>query len=100
MIDKETFCSVIESLRQQDYIDNKFGENFKEMFTCGSRCSYDNGLLFKATLKLLQLYFPRDQDGFCRIEHYCLYIEFGRVQDKEIISAEDLYDELLIKQHQ
>lgn len=99
MIDKKTFCSVIENLRQQMYLDQKFGETVQEMFGSRSRCSYNDNLLIKSIMSLLQIHFPKDEDGFCRIEHYCFFIEFGKFDEKEIISAEDLYDQLISKQN-
>jgi len=97
MITKETFCTVIENLRQQMYLDQKFGESIQEMFGSGSRCSYNDNLLVKSLMTLLQIHFPKDEDGFCVIEHYCFFIEFGKFDQKEIISAEDLYDQLISK---
>lgn len=97
MIDKITFCSVIENLRQQMYLDRKNGEAIQEMFGCGSRCSYNDDLLVKSIMSLLQIHFPKDEDGFCKIEHYCYFIEFGKFDEKELITAEDLYDELISK---
>lgn len=97
MITKETFCTVIENLRQQMHLDQKFGESIQEMFGSGSRCSYNDNLLVKSLMTLLQIHFPKDEDGFCVIEHYCFFIEFGKFDQKEIISAEDLYDQLILK---
>jgi hypothetical protein len=39
-------------------------------------------------MKLLQVFFPKDKNGFCEIEHY--YLEFGRINDQELMTAEDL----------
>lgn len=76
-------------------LDKKNGEAIQEMFGCGSRCSYKDDLLVKSIMSLLHVHFPKDEDGFCRIEHYCFFIEFGRFDSSEIISAEDLYDTLI-----
>lgn len=97
MITKEIFCTVIENLRQQMHLDQKFGESIQEMFGSRSRCSYNDNLLVKSLMTLLQIHFPKDEDGFCVIEHYCFFIEFGKFDQKEIISAEDLYDQLILK---
>lgn len=99
MIDKITFCSVIENLRQQMYLDRKYGETIQEMFGCGSRCSYNDDLLVKSLISLLQIHFPKDEDGFCAIEHYCFFIEFGKFDEKDLMSAEYLYDKLISKQN-
>lgn len=96
MITKETFCTVIENLRQQMHLDQKFGESIQEMFGSGSRCSYNDNLLVKSLMTLLQIHFPKDEDGFCRIEFYCYDLEFGKNAD-EIITAEELYDALISK---
>jgi hypothetical protein len=95
MIDKETFCEVIEKLRQQIYIDRKFGEVVSEMFGSGSKCSYNDNLLIESIMSLLQVHFPKAEDGFCRIEHHCFFIEFGRIDNKELMPAEDLYEVLI-----
>ena len=96
MIDKKTFCAVIENLRQQMYLDQKFGETVQEMFCSGSRCSYNDNLLVKSIMSLLQIHFPKDDDGFCKIEFYCDFLDFGQGSD-EIITAEDLYYSLTLK---
>jgi hypothetical protein len=41
-------------------------------------------------MKLLQSFLPKDKNGFCEIEHYCYYLEFGRINDQELMTAEDL----------
>ena len=99
MIDNLTFCTVIENLRQQMYLNRKHGEMIQEMFGSGSRCSYNDNLLVKSIMSLLQIHFSKDDDGFCLIEHYCFIIEFGKFDEKEVISAEDLYDQLISKQN-
>lgn len=96
MIEKKLFCTIIENLRQQLYLDKKFGDAVQEMFGSGNRCSYNDNLLVKSIISLLQVYFPKDKDGFCEIEFYCFHIEFGKSQDKELISPEDLYDQLVL----
>lgn len=93
MISKEIFCEIIENLRQQYYLDRKNGENIAEMFGIKSQCSYNDNLLVRSTMDLLQIYFPK-VDGFCRIEFYCDCLEFGKGSD-EYISAEELYDTLI-----
>jgi hypothetical protein len=96
IIDKITFCTVIENLRQQMYLDRKNGEMIQEMFGSGSRCSYNDNLLVKSIMSLLQIHFPKDDDGFCRIEFYCDFLDFGKGSE-EIVTAEELYDVLTTK---
>jgi hypothetical protein len=95
MIDKIIFCEVIENLRQQVYFDRKIGSVLKEAFCPNSEYSYKDDLAIKTIMKLLQVFFPRDKDGFCEIEHYCYYLEFGRIGDEELITPENLYDRLM-----
>ena len=97
MIPKELFCSIMEKLRVQMYLDQKNGEAIQEIFGCGSRCSYNDDLLVQAIMELLHFHFPKDEEGFSRIEHYVFYLEFGKVGSKEIIPAEDLYEALIIE---
>jgi len=94
MIDKITFCEVIENLRQQMYLDRKHGESISEMFGIPIKCSYNDGFLVKSIMKLLQVHFPKTDDGFCRIEFYVDFLEFGKGSD-EVIEASELYDTLI-----
>lgn len=95
MIDKTTFCEVIENLRQQIYLDRKNGEAIQEMFGIKTKCSYNDNLLVRSILDLLQIYFPK-LDGFCRIEFYIDCLEFGRTtENSDEITAEELYDTLI-----
>jgi hypothetical protein len=95
MIDKLIFCEVIENLRQQIYFDRKIGSVIKEAFGSEGACSYNDDLAVKAIMKLLQIFFPKDEHGFCEIEHYCFDIECGKIGEKELITPEDLYDRLM-----
>lgn len=97
MIDRITFCEVIELLRQQILFDKQSAENIKEMFGVVQKCGYKNDYAIKALIKLLQFYFPKDEDGHCQIEYFCFIIEFGKEQDKEIVTPEELYDLLTTK---
>lgn len=94
MIDKITFCTVIENLRQQLYLDRRYGECIQEMFGADKRCTYNDSLLVKSIMSLLHIHFPKDEDDFCEIEHYCFVIEFGKADNQEVLSAEDFYDHL------
>ena len=48
-------------------------------------------------MKLLQEYFPKDEEGFCEIEHYLYECEFGKAlkESKESETIEDLYKRLI-----
>jgi hypothetical protein len=93
MLNKETFCEIIELLRQQILFDNESAENIQRMFGVAQKCRYKNNYAIKALMKLLNLHLPKDEEGFCRIEHYCFYLEFGKMEDG-IITPEELYDSL------
>lgn len=84
MIEKETFCEVIENLRKQIHHDKKY-----------NLCH--NSLLIKSIINLLRIHFPKDEDDFCHIEHYCFHLDFGKLGNELLITTEDLYDELLNK---
>lgn len=53
----------------------------------------DNGVIgiIKAELRV---YFPVGLDGFCEIEHYCYYLDFGKEGEK-FESILEFYDRLL-----
>ncbi len=96
MIDKKTFCEIIELLRQQILFDNESTEDIKRMFGVVHKCRYKNEYVINALMKLLRFHFPKDEEGFCQIEIYCFVIEFGKTEEG-IISPEELYDSLTKK---
>jgi len=93
MIDKTTFCEVIELLRQQILFDRKVGENIQEAFGIHTKCSYMTNKAVLAIMKLLQFHFPKNEGG-CKIEFYCFFMDFGD-DGETIMSAEELYDTLI-----
>lgn len=93
MIDKTTFCEVIELLRQQLIFDRRIGNAVSEAFGLDKEYSYQDNLLVQALMKILWFHFPKDKDGFCEIEHYCFLLEFGKIGD--IVAPEELYDLLI-----
>lgn len=95
MITLEIFTSVIESIRLQLQKDKEHAESIAKTFGI-DECyvySYDNSLLIKNLVGLLQLRFPK-KDGFCEIEHYMYDLNFGKVGDNELISIESFWDYL------
>lgn len=91
MITKELFVEVIGAIEKQHSkdlinsiaIDSVFG---------GESYTYDNSLLSKSIIKLLQTHFPKE-DNFCEIEHWCYFLNFGKTGD-DIITSEQLWDKL------
>ena len=95
MIDKATFIRIIENLRQQYLFDKRNGEAICEMFGAKSQCSYNDNLLVRSIMDLLQIYFPVT-DGFCRIEFYMDCLEFGRTtENSDEVTASERYDTLI-----
>lgn len=91
-ITKEIFISTIDSLQAQVSRDIDASNAISQVFDTDA--VYDNSLLVKAVIKLLQIHFPKDDKGFCEIEHYCFDMNFGKIQGEELVTAEDLWDRL------
>lgn len=88
-ITKEVFISTIDSLQAQVSRDIAASNAISQVFDTDA--VYDNSLLVKAVIKLLQIHFPKDENGFCEIEHYCFDMNFGKIQGEELVTAEDLW---------
>ena len=96
MIEKDLFVEVIEAIRQQMIKDRNHGMSIAEAYNLKVHCVYNNSILIKILVKMLNVYFPPDEDGYCDIEFYCFHSEFGSLNE-EIITPEDLYDKLISK---
>jgi hypothetical protein len=94
MIEKEVFVSVISSMMEQHSFDKGNSILISEMFGVEGNCGYDNSDYLKALMKMLRIFFPKDEDGFCEIEQYCYVINFGKNGD-EYESIEEFYDRLV-----
>jgi hypothetical protein len=90
---KDIFVSTIEAIRGQvDYdIDQHFALSSALKLDDGVLPIYDNSLLVKALFVLLHATFPKDEKGFCDIEHYCFDLNFGNVSEDKFISIEELW---------
>jgi len=99
MISKKLFCEVMESLLIQINQDKEIGSFFliNSGKTINGTCSYNNNRVIKSCVKLLQEYFPPDEDGFCEISHYCFFLEFGKPtkEGNETETFEQLYTRLI-----
>jgi hypothetical protein len=96
LITKELFVEVIESVRIQLVQDAEYSNNLANVLKLGEDGVpvYNNTLLIRSLLKLLQVYFPK-KDGFCAIEHYMFEINFGNVgTEQDLITIDDLWYEL------
>lgn len=92
MINKEQFVKLIDALNKQ-YVEDVAYSNMLSAVLNVSCNPYNNSILSNSIIDLLRDYFPK-QDGFCEIEHYCYYHNFGRVEtDDEVIveTAEEFY---------
>jgi len=97
MVSKEKFVSTIEAIQGQLLLDKSNSEAIAAMFGFNeSEGLYDNHSLIKQLILLLQDSFPKDENGFCEIEHYCFGLNFGKALEEggEYESPEQLYDRL------
>lgn len=97
LLTQEHFVSTIDAIRMQLHKDYAYADAVSSLFNTDSIGPYDNSLLVKQLISLLQMYFPRDKEGFCDIEHYCFELNFGKCGEQELITAEDLYRRLIDK---
>lgn len=81
MISKDQFIEVIENLHQQYLEDKKHVDDLTSLYGTYGFSMYDNSRLINSVLLMLQVWFPRDEEGFCDIEHYCWECEFGKIGD-------------------
>lgn len=94
MITKEIFVGAIDSIRKQMASDKLNSTVLGDMFPGSELASYDNSLLIRGIIDLLRLWFPKDENGFCELEHYCFDLDFGRGQEN-IETTEMFYDRLV-----
>lgn len=90
MIDKVTFITVISNLEKQYQIDLEHSHQIDKIFK-GEAGMYDNSLLSNSILRLLQVWFPKDEEDFCLIENWLYFLRFGKLGD-EYMSIEDLWE--------
>ena len=87
-ISKEDFIGIIEKLRQQYFLDKEYVDSVSLLYGVDIPF-YDNSNLLKSIFDILRIWFPKDENGFCEIEHFCYVCEFGKVGD--IRDVEDLW---------
>lgn len=92
-LSKEVFINSINALQQQTAIDKQHAHVLSEMHQCDAGL-YNNNLLKTTIINLLQAEFP-PIDGYCDIEHYCWDLNFGKAGEQEVITPEDLYEQLV-----
>jgi hypothetical protein len=91
---KDVFVSSIESIRLQTHKDIVNADYIGKVFHTDTIATYDNSSLVKVIIALLQVHFPKDENGFCEIEHYCFDMNFGKISGQEVITPEDLWYQL------
>jgi hypothetical protein len=89
----EVFTSVIESIRLQLDHDRLNSASIAKIYNTDNINVYDNSLLIKSLVLLLQLHFPK-KDNHCDIEHYMFDMNFGKIGEQELITVEDLWNRL------
>jgi hypothetical protein len=93
-ITKAMFVSTVESIKQQMAydIDQQYSLSTALKVHACQFPLYDNSILMKALIALLQVYFPRDEEQFCEIEHYCFDLNFGKISETEYMSIDKLWE--------
>jgi hypothetical protein len=91
-ISKEDFIGVIENLRQQYLRDKEYVDGSSSLYGIDMPF-YDNSKVLKSAFDLLRIWFAKDENGFCEIEHFCYVCDFGKVGD--IKDAEELWGVLV-----
>ena len=92
-ITKEAFIALIEAIRLQTLKDRSNAITISEVFNSDGMNTYDNSILVNAIVSFLQLHFPRVH-GHCDIEHYMFCLNFGKMGEQEVITIDDLWDQL------
>lgn len=93
MITKPLFISTIEAMQEQYLFDKKNADLLGVMFGAEISGAYNTSYLSNAMLSLLRVYFPKDEEGHCEIEHWCYCLNFGKLGE-EYESPGQLYDRL------
>jgi len=83
MISKELFEKSIESIRLLA-LDKNGKNNFNAI---------------RVSIEILEMFFPKDENGFSEIEFYCIFCNFGKPNiDSEYESPIKLYERLIKNQ--
>lgn len=94
MISKELFIKCLDAIEAQHMLEQENSKTLSDVFGC-SDVKFENSL-YKPLIELLQVWFPKDKDDFCEIEHFCFELNFGRQTEIVVTSAEELYDKLIL----
>lgn len=94
MITLQKFSSTIVVIEKQMLTDKRNSSFIEKVFPHSIINVYDNSELIKSIIGLLQEWFPRDENGFCNIEHYCYDLNFGKLNGEDVLSIENLYFKL------
>jgi len=91
MISKPDFIQAISAIELQLHEDKTNAEIVAEVFGASEFNLYNNEKLINTIVNLLRYHFPK-VDGFCEIEHFCHFTNFGKLNDE---SVGDFYDRLI-----
>ena len=95
MISKELFVKCLDAIEAQYTLEEENSKTLCSMFNT-KEIHFENSL-YKPLIEVLRVWFPKDDDGFCEIDHYCFEQNFGRESEIRTTDAEELYDKLKIK---
>jgi len=89
-MNKTLFINTIEAIRLQMADDKNYSFLLGELLKSEVGL-YDNSKLIKSLLDVLHIHFPKDENGFSEIEHYCFDLGFGKIGEDEYLSVDDLW---------
>ena len=100
MIKKELFVTILNNMHRQYVLDKINAEFVSDLIQMedGGDSIVNNRLLYDSLFMSLRVFFPKDKNGFCEIEHYCFFTNFGKENsESDYFSPEQLYEKLCNK---
>lgn len=97
MITEQFFTHIIDTVEAQMRYDVEQSDSLSSVLKIeeGAVPVYDNSRVIRLALDFLHLFFPKDENGFSCIEHYCFDLNFGKSLDGPVKTSKDLYHELV-----
>jgi len=100
-ITKSIFVSTIEAIQRESLREENLMTEILDHFPNLKKSGNSpQNLLVRQLLDLLRLEFPREEGGFCEIEHYCFGLNFGKIGGEITTSIDDLWERLDEKRRQ
>jgi len=85
MITKDLFVELINSLREQHFIDYKNGLDLSNIFNSVA-IFYDNSILVNAIFSVFKNFLSNDM--ISEIQSYCYEQNFGRIETEDSVTIE------------